>query len=61
MRSHSALGALCASLLLLERQKREVGLQHVKTHEGNPFNELADGLAKKTARGGGTDLPKPLV
>ena len=54
---HAQLACLCSSLLLVARQVAEVRFQHVKAHEGNPFNELADGLALRAAGGFVAPLP----
>ena len=48
---HAQLACMCSSLLPVARQVAEVRFEHVKVHDGNPFNELADGLAKRAARG----------
>ena len=45
------------SLLLVARQVAEVRFEHVKAHDGNPFNELADGLAKRAAKGSVAPIP----
>ena len=42
---------MCSSLLLIARQITDVRFVHVNAHDGNPFNELADGLAKRAAGG----------
>ena len=55
---HAQLACLCSPMLLIARQVADVCFEHVKAHEGNPFNELADGLAKKAA--GGADAPLPV-
>ena len=54
---HAQLACLCSSMLLIARQITDVRFEHVKAHEGNPFNELADGLAKRAA--GGVVAPLP--
>ena len=54
---HAQLACMCSSLLLVARQVAEVRFEHVKAHGGNPFNELADGLAKRAA--GGIVAPIP--
>ena len=54
---HAQLACMCSSLLLLARQVAEVRFEHVKAHGGNPFNELADGLAKRAARGSVAPIP----
>ena len=46
---HGQLARFCASMLLIARQVTDVRFGHVKAHEGNPFNELADCLAKRAA------------
>ena len=55
---HSQLACFCSSVLLIARQITGVRFGHVKAHDGNPFNELADGLAKKAA--GGVVAPLPV-
>ena len=56
---HAQLACLCSSLLLIARQIIDVRFEHVKAREGNnPFNELADGLAKRAA--GGVVAPLPV-
>ena len=45
------LACLCSSMLLIASQTTDVRFGHVWAHEGNPFNELADGLAKRAAGG----------
>ena len=52
---HEQLARLCSSMLLIASQVMGEGFEHVKAHEGNPFNELADCLAKRAA--GGVDAP----
>ena len=42
-------------MLLIARQITDIRFGHVRVHEGSPFNELADGLAKGAA--GGVDAP----
>ena len=54
---HAQLACMCSSLLLVARQVAEVRFEHVKAHDGNPFNELADGLAKRAARGSVAPVP----
>ena len=54
---HEQLARSCSSLLLIACQVTDVRFEHVKAHEGNPFNELADCLAKRAA--GGVDAPLP--
>ena len=54
---HSQLAGFCSSVLLIARQISDVRFEHVKAHEGNPFNELAGGLAKRAA--GGVVAPLP--
>ena len=46
---HHQLACFCLSVLLIARQITDVRFEHVRAHEGNPFNELADGLAKRAA------------
>ena len=48
---HVQLACMCSSLLLIARQITDVRFVHVNAHDGNPFNELADGLAKRAAGG----------
>ena len=48
---HAQLACMCSSLLLMARQITDVRFVHVNAHDGNPFNELADGLAKRAAGG----------
>ena len=48
---HAQLACLCSSMLLIASQITDVRFEHVRAHEGNPFNELADGLAKRAAGG----------
>ena len=55
---HAQLACLCSSMLLIARQITDVCFGYVKAHEGNPFNELADGLAKRSV--GGVVAPLPL-
>ena len=52
---HEQLARLCSSMLLIASQVTGVRFEHVKAHEGNPFTELADCLAKRAA--GGVDAP----
>ena len=52
-RSSRVSARLCCSL----PDSSDVRFEHVKAHEGNPFNELADGLAKRAA--GGVVAPLP--
>ena len=54
---HAQLACLCSPLLAIARQITDVRFGHVKAHEGNPFNELADGLAKRAAGGFVAPLP----
>ena len=54
---HAQLACLCSSLLLTAEQISDVRFEHVKAHEGNPFNELADGLAKRAAGGSVAPIP----
>ena len=53
-RSSRVSARLCCSL----PDSSDVRFEHVKAHEGNPFNELADGLAKRSV--GGVVAPLPL-
>ena len=54
---HEKLARLCASMLLTARQITDVRFENVKAHGGNPFNELADCLAKRASRGVVAPLP----
>ena len=54
---HAQLACMCSSLLPVARQLTEVRFEHVKAHDCNPFNELADGLAKRAANGSVTPIP----
>ena len=54
---HARLTCLCSSLLLIARQIVDVRFEQLIAHEGNPFKELADGLAKRAA--GGVFAPLP--
>ena len=59
---HSQLHTnLCAMRHCLEAAKRQAVYAHVKAHEGHPHNELADALAKATAKGIIAALPLPAV
>ena len=42
---------LCAMRHCLEAIKQRIRYEHVKAHDGNPMNEVADSLAKATAKG----------
>ena len=44
-------------MLLIARRVTDVRFEHVKAHDGNPFNELAACLAKRAA--GGVIAPLP--
>ena len=57
---HTDLGRLCSSFFLIARQLAAVSFAHVKAHDGNPWNELADCLAKRAAWGFCSPLPRPL-
>ena len=48
---HAQFACLCSSMLRIASQITDVRFEHVRAHEGNPFNELADGLAKRAAGG----------
>ena len=48
---HAQVACLRPSMLLFASQITDVRFEHVRAHEGNPFNELADGLAKRAAGG----------
>ena len=48
---HAQLACLCPSMLLIASPITYVRFEHVRAYEGNPFNELADGLAKRAAGG----------
>ena len=51
---------LCAMRHCLEAVKWSIQYEHVKAHEGNPMNEIADSLAKATAKGIFGKLPLPV-
>ena len=42
---------LAALRILADQRRNHVAFEHVRSHTGNPFNELADVLAKEAARG----------
>ena len=54
---HDQLARFCSSLLLIASRVTDGRFDHVKAHGGNPFNGLADCLAKRAA--GGVDAPLP--
>ena len=57
---HSDLAGLCAALLLVARGTSCVRFEHVRGHDCNPFNELADCLAKRASLGVSSALPEAL-
>ena len=48
---HVELGRLCSSCFLVVGQLAAVSFAHVRAHDGNSWNELADCLAKHAAGG----------
>ena len=54
---HHQLACFCSSVPLIARQITDVRFEHIRAHGGNPFNELADGLAKRAAEGVVAPLP----
>ena len=55
-----AAAGILAALHVIAEQRACIAYRHVRAHEGHPWNELADSLAKWAAKGNGSELPRPV-